>query len=114
VVAKRQINSACLDGNVPREMAAFRELMSLAERMPSWQRSAYLLRLAERLHIEPADAAVEVAQSNPNLLMEQVPNRCRQLDDVLHAAARQREMLASSEFNSDPIVEAAHTALTTR
>jgi hypothetical protein len=70
--------------------------------------------LAERLHIAPADATVELAQSNPNLLMGQVPDHCRQLDDVLRAVAHQREMLASSEFNSDPIVEAAHTALTTR
>lgn len=104
VIAGRQVEGAGLNGNCLRELTAFRDLISLAERMPAWQRTGYLLSLAERLHIEPAAAAAEVAERNPSLLLDRALNHCRQLDDVMGTAVPQREMVAVSESASDSTV----------
>ena len=65
VIAERQIVEAELDGNVVRELAVFRQLVPLAARMPAEQRPGFVLALAERLHIDPTDAATDAIDHNP-------------------------------------------------
>lgn len=85
VIAGWQIDAANLDGNILRELTAFRELVPLANRMPSSQRAPFILELAERLRIDPADAAAEVAEQAPDLLMDRVIDRCAALNSILRA-----------------------------
>ena len=93
VIAHWQINTANLDGNILREMTAFRELMTLANRMPASQRAAFVLGLAERLRIDPAAAAAEVAEQAPDLLMEKVIDNCVALNAALRVTETVTEML---------------------
>ena len=86
VIAHWQINAANLDGNILRELTAFRELVPLANRMPSSQRATFIIGLAERLRIDPAEAASEVAEQAPDLLMDHVIDRCVALNSILRAA----------------------------
>lgn len=101
VIADWQISSANLDGNFLREMAAFRELMSLADRMPTWQRPSYLIGLADRLHIDPTDAASEIGERRPNMLMDRTIEHCHRLDDALRTAVPEGEMLAQPDAGAD-------------
>jgi DNA primase len=83
VIALWQIDAANLDGNLLRELTAFRELMPLANRMPPPQRTPYILGLAERLRIDPVEAAAQVAEQAPDLLLDQVVDRCVALSSIL-------------------------------
>jgi DNA primase len=83
VVAQRQIDAADLNGHAPRELAAFRSLSELTTRMPADQRPVYLLELAARLRIDPADAATVAVEHNPTILMERIASRAQQLTGAL-------------------------------
>ncbi|HET9873182.1 MAG TPA: toprim domain-containing protein [Propionibacteriaceae bacterium] len=83
VIAARQIDAARLDGNAAREVAAFRSLSQLTNRMPTEQRPPYLLELARRLRIDPSDAAVIAVEQDPAILMERAASRAHQLDLAL-------------------------------
>ena len=112
VVAERQIAGAHLDGNVVRELAAFRHLVPLAERMPAEQRPGFVLALAEQLHIDPSDAATDALEHNPKLLMDQAVENCHQLRRTLGDGTGVRETIAaehSPERASDAL---GHTART--
>lgn len=109
VIAEHQINIANLDGNFLRELAAFRDLTSLADRMPVRQRVGYLLRLAERLHIDPADAAAEVAQYRPGMLLDRALDHCQQLENALRESRPHPEMPAASESRSAILASPAHS-----
>jgi DNA primase catalytic core len=85
VVARWQIDAANLDGNILRELTAFRQLMPLASRIPAPQRTPYILGLAERLRIDPAEAAAQVAEQAPDLLLDQVMSRCVALNSIVRA-----------------------------
>lgn len=83
VIAARRIDDANIAGNVGKELLAFRELVGLAARVPAPQRTEYVLRLADKLRIEPAEAAAEVASCCPDLLQERVMDTCRRIDQSL-------------------------------
>jgi hypothetical protein len=85
VVAGRQLDEIDVDGNAARELSAFRSLCQLVNRVPIDQRPAFLLDLAQRLHIDPGDAATLTADQNPHILMDQISQRARQLDAMISA-----------------------------
>ena len=80
VIAARQISAARLDGHAAREVAAFRSLSELTDRMPTEQRAQYLLELAGRLRVDPTDAAALAVEQNPAILMDRVADRAHLLD----------------------------------
>ena len=67
---------------------AFRSLCQLVNRVPIDQRPAFLLDLAQRLHIDPGDAATLTAEQNPHILMDQITQRARQLDAMISHATQ--------------------------
>jgi DNA primase len=87
VVATRQISEAHLDGHAARELAAFRSLCQLVGRVPTQQRPAFLLDLAQHLHIEPADAAALTAEQNPGIVMDRVISRAQHLQAAVTGSA---------------------------
>jgi len=99
VIVERRIDDADIAGNVAKELLAFRELVDLAARMPPSERTEYVLRLAEKLRIEPAEAAIELANRCPDLLMDQVLATCGRVGQALHEH-RQDGLVPASSPNS--------------
>ena len=94
IVAERLIDSADLAGNIHREVAAFRDLVTHTRRMPPADRVPYTLKLAERLRIDPPVAAALIAEIKPTVMLEQTIQHCHDLNHQLDAAqARQQTMI---------------------
>ena len=87
VIADRQIDDAHLDDHAGRRVAAFRSLCQYAGRVPTDQRSGFLLHLAQRLHIDPGDAAALTAEQNPTIVMDRITHQARQLEASIHPSA---------------------------
>ncbi|HEY5848458.1 MAG TPA: toprim domain-containing protein [Microlunatus sp.] len=83
MVAGRQLDEIDVDGNSARELSAFRSLCQYVNRVPIDQRPGFLLDLAQRLHVDPGDAATITAEQNSHILMGQITQRARQLDAMI-------------------------------
>lgn len=97
VIALRQIDAARLDDHAGRQYEAFRLLSKLTGRIPTDQRTAFLLELVKRLDIDPGDAAAMAVEQNPAILMERVIGRAQQLDFALRDGVAERR--AAVELN---------------
>lgn len=95
VIAARQIGDARLDYHAGRRLTAFRSLCRLVDRVPADQRPTFLLGLAERLRIEPADAATLTAEQNPGLTMDAIADRAHRLEDAMTSNQGTRAMAGS-------------------
>ena len=87
-VARRQIEAAQLDGHAGRELAAFRTLCRHVDTIPVDQRAEFLLDLAHRLHLDPADAATITAEQNPTIVMDRITDHAHQLTNALDTPHR--------------------------
>lgn len=85
--AARQIDEARLDDHAARRLAAFRSLCQLVDRVPVEQRSTFLLDLAKRLHIEPAEAATLTAEQNPGIMMDGIADRAHHLEALISSSS---------------------------
>lgn len=93
IIAGHHIDDAHLDGHVARELAAYRSLCTLANRIPTGQRAEYLLDLARRLQIDPPLAASITAEQNPTMAMDAITTRAEEL----HAAIASNDHADSDE-----------------
>jgi hypothetical protein len=87
-----------VDGNILKEVAAFRELSGYAPRMPIDQRPGFLLGLAGRLRIDPTDAATMAADHNPNVMLERITQHAHQ---VAAATTATTEQAAATVMEND-------------
>lgn len=104
-VASHEIAAANVSGNVFKEMLAFRELAELRHRLPEHERTRYLERLGNELHIDPVDAEYELARGHPDLLKDRVIDHCRRLD----GGADQAPLAESVSTLIEPITHRARS-----
>ena len=84
VIAGRHIHQAGVDGHIAGEVAAYRSLCTLVNRVPVDGRAEFLLDLAQRLHLDPATAATLTAQQNPTIVMDAITARAQHLKATLN------------------------------
>lgn len=80
VVVDHTLAGVDLFGNSARELAAFRELLPYADRIPNDERVAFVVALAGRLHIDIDIAAAEVANRDPAMLADRIVDHCKEVE----------------------------------
>lgn len=79
VVAERKLEAAGPEHHAVWELTAFRSLSRYTTRMPVEQRAQFLLDLAQRLNIDPGEAATVAVEQNPAIMMEKIASRADDL-----------------------------------
>jgi DNA primase catalytic core len=80
VVVDHTLAGVDLAGNSPRQLAAFRQLLPCADRIPNDQRVPFIIALAGRLDIDIDVAAAEVANRDPAMLTDRIIDHCKEAE----------------------------------
>ena len=109
VLADRRIDAADIGDDVQRQVAYFRELSSWAERLPADERVEFVRHLADRIGIDPVDAAADIAERQPNFLSDQAPDAMASETAALAAFLGGDDVPAvATEMDDRPVERNAH------